>query len=728
MRAHRVGRSSNGGLPVASAAWVAALVATLLAGLALAAERADAFGTYNILGQNAEHERITRVLQCGNPTPVADCIQGRTMGVVAGSDGTLGAVGKPDDIRELYAFPYAHCDGADFFDRSGYPQTLIQANEHIQRCAFAAFGRLNAAVEAAGLIVEPSGRLRVSETDISDCGFPSATTSSPGDAKTAKCQVLNQFGRALHAIEDFWSHSNWADAANPGTVTIANPPGMQRTEIPDFFRYGLHGSVASANQLAIPAGLITGCDDSSPLEKVERKCGKPGTSDDRVKHSDLNKDRGTIDPRTGATSGPTTERGKGWGGSNFGAAVAGARGHVKQTWADLTAAIRSRYPGPRGAAIVLAISSDTPWTRCRLTGGSPNAQNQPVGAQSSTRSTTVTVQNRTASAFACAEASLDEGEWASLPADELGAGGSTRFRTQTDLRRGQKSVKASASFAIGATGYVVRVGWANPLFGSNSYECDFFLNGQNVTSRAPYSCSRSGGSGNDAAPTFTISTRGRAGEPAPAPAASIPRARRGGAGGGDDEPSRPDTLVLDEDALKECSGYARNFGLHVDDQACDRALNKLARSVAEDELMSRGLARAARRADRGLQRPGRRFAAAHHVHRARRQRWRRRARPLRLPGPRPLTSGVGGANVPTPPQTKGNPMAKTITSDQVVGAAEELDKPEFTRADLAEKLGVKTTALKDAFKEARQSERLEKVRDDEDGKGVFHLTDKSAAG
>lgn len=71
-------------------------------------------------------------------------------------------------------------------------------------------------------------------------------------------------------------------------------------------------------------------------------------------------------------------------------------------------------------------------------------------------------------------------------------------------------------------------------------------------------------------------------------------------------------------------------------------------------------------------------------------------------------------------------MAKEITSDQVVAAAKELDKPEFTRSDLAEKLGVKTTALKNAFKDARKSERLEKVRDDENGKGVFHLTDEAA--
>ncbi|HEX6117678.1 MAG TPA: hypothetical protein VFY99_11295 [Solirubrobacterales bacterium] len=68
-------------------------------------------------------------------------------------------------------------------------------------------------------------------------------------------------------------------------------------------------------------------------------------------------------------------------------------------------------------------------------------------------------------------------------------------------------------------------------------------------------------------------------------------------------------------------------------------------------------------------------------------------------------------------------MAKAITSDQVVGAAKELGKPEFTRSDVAEKLGVKTTELKDGFKEARQAERIEKIRDDEEGTGLFRVTD-----
>ena len=68
-------------------------------------------------------------------------------------------------------------------------------------------------------------------------------------------------------------------------------------------------------------------------------------------------------------------------------------------------------------------------------------------------------------------------------------------------------------------------------------------------------------------------------------------------------------------------------------------------------------------------------------------------------------------------------MADTITGDQVVGAARDLSKPEFTRADVASKLGVDKTELKKAFKAARKSGRVEKVRDDEQNTGHFRLTD-----
>jgi DNA-binding transcriptional regulator LsrR (DeoR family) len=67
-------------------------------------------------------------------------------------------------------------------------------------------------------------------------------------------------------------------------------------------------------------------------------------------------------------------------------------------------------------------------------------------------------------------------------------------------------------------------------------------------------------------------------------------------------------------------------------------------------------------------------------------------------------------------------MAQTITAEQVVDAARELDQEEFTRGQLAEKLGVEKPDIKKGFREARQAGRLEKVRDDEENTGYFRLT------
>ena len=62
-----------------------------------------------------------------------------------------------------------------------------------------------------------------------------------------------------------------------------------------------------------------------------------------------------------------------------------------------------------------------------------------------------------------------------------------------------------------------------------------------------------------------------------------------------------------------------------------------------------------------------------------------------------------------------------VTQDQVVEAAKGLDS-EFTRADLAGKLDVKMSDLKAGVKGARQSGLIEKVGDDDDGRGVFKLS------
>jgi hypothetical protein len=67
-------------------------------------------------------------------------------------------------------------------------------------------------------------------------------------------------------------------------------------------------------------------------------------------------------------------------------------------------------------------------------------------------------------------------------------------------------------------------------------------------------------------------------------------------------------------------------------------------------------------------------------------------------------------------------MAKTITPDQVIRAARDLPQSEFTRDDLAGKLGVGKPKFKEAFKTARQAGQLEKVRADADRKGRFRVT------
>ena len=71
--------------------------------------------------------------------------------------------------------------------------------------------------------------------------------------------------------------------------------------------------------------------------------------------------------------------------------------------------------------------------------------------------------------------------------------------------------------------------------------------------------------------------------------------------------------------------------------------------------------------------------------------------------------------------TEGDTMESTVTEEQLVTAAKQLDQDEFTRADLAAKLGVEKPDLKQAFISARKAGRLEKVRVDEDNTRHFRL-------
>jgi hypothetical protein len=69
-------------------------------------------------------------------------------------------------------------------------------------------------------------------------------------------------------------------------------------------------------------------------------------------------------------------------------------------------------------------------------------------------------------------------------------------------------------------------------------------------------------------------------------------------------------------------------------------------------------------------------------------------------------------------------MPKTVTPDQVIAAAKDLGQAEFTRGDLAQKLGVEQPELRLGFRRARRAGHLDKVREDEEGTGHFRLTDQ----
>ena len=68
-------------------------------------------------------------------------------------------------------------------------------------------------------------------------------------------------------------------------------------------------------------------------------------------------------------------------------------------------------------------------------------------------------------------------------------------------------------------------------------------------------------------------------------------------------------------------------------------------------------------------------------------------------------------------------MAQSPTADQVVDAAKELGQDEFTRGDIAGKIGVEKSDVKSGFNEAKKAGRFEKTRDDENNTGHFKLAD-----
>lgn len=327
-----------------------ALVAGVVA-LLMAPASAGAFGTVSTpgTGQSAEHERMTRAaLACPAGVKSDDtCFEPASISQLAGRPGTFGAVGQPDIPPP--EGPASHCDDADYLDTGSYPISRAAATAKLDECITHLQAQFTESWARARRILF-DGRDVIDPPQVSlspDCVF------AGNGGQRAKCDVLYFLGRALHGVQDFYAHSNWADEAAPGATGRDNPPGLNRSSLPPFLDLR-HISLS----LSVPRDLSTGC-----FHVEELTGGSVFSCRRRVRHLVINKDKGQIDAVTGATSAPTTARGL--VGSNFAKAVAGAIADTRRQWADLRSQILNAYGPRRGGLMVCAVTHDDPVKDCQ---------------------------------------------------------------------------------------------------------------------------------------------------------------------------------------------------------------------------------------------------------------------------------------------------------------------------------------------------------------------------
>lgn len=341
------------------------IAATMIAALLMAALPSSmsgpaavrAFGTINGLDQRAEHEIITRIaLGCAAGVPsTGECFEPISLDQLAGKEGTFGAVGAPDSDDQIFE-PEAHCDDADFLDTPGYPQSRAEATRVLQTCIDHLRGEFRDAVdEADDLLDDDDGAIEAREVVIvPNCVF---TGGIPG---RAKCDVLQGFGRTLHGVQDFYSHSNWADEADPSQpISINNPPGLNLPAPSPLLDMRTRGAVTPPPELS--TGFFKGGlpgEDACPAE------------DGRITHACLNKDKALIRQGPGLSvngvfvdglldvSDPLTLRGKVE--ANALKAVVGAILESRRQWADFRAELNAKYGEQKGATMARALTQDNP--------------------------------------------------------------------------------------------------------------------------------------------------------------------------------------------------------------------------------------------------------------------------------------------------------------------------------------------------------------------------------
>lgn len=533
-------------------------LAVVLGGLVLmaGASAAHGFGTWDspVIPGNGEHERITRMaLDCSGAfaraartsprRPATDCAEPRTMLMIAGGTGYLGGAGAADGAYEATLDRNAaqHCRHGDEVDA---------ADLMACRRAFTAY--MDDAVEQAGALspgrdVVNAGRAFLPER--CDDHYDALAQRDDDATGPAKCRALISFGRALHIAEDVFAHTAWVDSH--ATETASN--------LPEIVRYPRTEAQVQAFLGSTPGmtGAVAGGRDIGA---------------------------GPINWRLGSIP-PGEDGGAGFTRAADAAAVAAAT-----SWADLKAAIGAAHPGVRGETIWRALTTDTPWSACEMSGASSRAMMPARYAASGPRMVSVTVRNTTYSTLECQSAVLDWGQWSRMPPDAIPARGSGPIAARSGSD-GVAGTKGSATYrtrpGLGSQGSVT-IAWDNPPSGRGEYSC---------RTRGTVSCSLAGGMGESpsievtvtsGAPagnrsTVTLSGRGAGGSNAEGEALrKAERERR-------DPPPIDVPMTADEVAdipdevgrMRACDGNARRIALSVDDVSCAWALGAL-RRLSED--------------------------------------------------------------------------------------------------------------------------------------------------
>ncbi|NUT51792.1 MAG: hypothetical protein HOV94_31545 [Saccharothrix sp.] len=251
--------------------------------------------------------------------------------------------GDEDDLAK------AHCDNADHVRRENnggkaYPKDKDWRDLQIYNCAKYALDHYIKALELASGLADVKG-VPVSTPMDGNCRFD----QRPG---RLKCDVIEHFGRAMHAIEDFHAHSNWTDHSDPAQreITLTNPYGLAKAErfpvwtiLSDHARQGGRNFTKEVVANLLPHDLLTGCF----ADKVEGD-HDPQDCTDRVTHATLSKDEADS-PRSGIRVDGKTNRDR---------AVEAASTEVAAQVAAFVADLENRYSPVRAKGIVTALFQD----------------------------------------------------------------------------------------------------------------------------------------------------------------------------------------------------------------------------------------------------------------------------------------------------------------------------------------------------------------------------------